>query len=386
MNEQTKLIIPRNSALEGLRGVFCIAVFNSHIIPNFYPEIMNSGTWKVVMDTPLYLFFSGGAGISFFALLIGMTFMGNIQAESYFVMLKKCIKRYFKFVIIIFVCNNLYWIFSYFGLLYCVHGTDYQDIVYFPKMDIVLPYWRVFTDSFGRIFFKGTSSFVAPFHTIGDLYWGAWIVLVLYSFLLKIKNILDHKLFFVFGNITCLVWSMLFFWLGKNIFFECIIGLWSMMFYEYFQNKQEINSSRKRNSNSMVIGISGLFIIQLSAIWKNIELNNIIDYTYLVTFGLAPIMMLIKSDRSSSFAQFLSNKIFVFLGYISFALYGIHWIVITSIGTKIMMSLLKRQKCLKASVYLVCLIISVIVSWGITTFDNHIQKKMINPLFVKFYR
>ena len=136
----------------------------------------------------------------------------------------------------------------------------------------------------------------------------------------------------------------------------------------------------------MVIGISGLFIIQLSAIWKNIELNNIIDYTYLVTFGLAPIMMLIKSDRSSSFAQFLSNKIFVFLGYISFALYGIHWIVITSIGTKIMMSLLKRQKCLKASVYLVCLIISVIVSWGITTFDNHIQKKMINPLFVKFYR
>lgn len=57
MNEQTKLINPRNSALEGLRGVFCIAVFNSHIIPNFYPEIMNSGTWKVVMDTPLYLFF-----------------------------------------------------------------------------------------------------------------------------------------------------------------------------------------------------------------------------------------------------------------------------------------------------------------------------------------
>ena len=249
MNEQTKLINPRNSALEGLRGVFCIAVFNSHIIPNFYPEIMNSGTWKVVMNTPLYLFFSGGAGISFFALLIGMTFMGNLQSESYFVMLKKCIKRYFKFVIIILVCDNLYWIFSYFGLLYCVPGTEYQDIVYFPKIDIVLPYWRVFTDSSGRIFFKGTSSFVAPFHTIGDLYWGAWIVLALYSFLLKIKNILDHKLFFVFGNITCLVWSMLFFWLGKNIFFECIIGLWSMMFYEYFQNKQEINSSRKRNSN-----------------------------------------------------------------------------------------------------------------------------------------
>lgn len=103
---------------EFLRFVFSICVFNSHCLWMF-PKLTSSSIFKILDNTPLYLFWSGGGGIAFFSVLIGYIAHMNPCKEPSDVF-KAFLKRFIRIFSIVIICDAFAWFLQKHGFWYLI--------------------------------------------------------------------------------------------------------------------------------------------------------------------------------------------------------------------------------------------------------------------------
>lgn len=79
--------------LDGLRGIFAVAVFNCHIVPNLFPAIAESKLWEILSYTPFFIFVSGGIPISYFMVLTGFAYLRQLLGRDVLTIFQKDLTR-----------------------------------------------------------------------------------------------------------------------------------------------------------------------------------------------------------------------------------------------------------------------------------------------------
>lgn len=176
----------RIQSFEGLRGIMAIAVLNCHVM-GLFPLFGQSAVGKVLLHTPLFIFISGGFGVSYFFVLSSFGFCFNNYERDFKSIIIGYIKRYFRlvptlmmsdFVVLFLVRNGFYYLmpgwFDDAGL--------FQFSIYIDKSRTV---FEVIKDSVWDIFVLGLPKYVPPFWTIQLEMLGGGIAIII---LLAIRN------------------------------------------------------------------------------------------------------------------------------------------------------------------------------------------------------
>ncbi len=100
----------RIKSIEGLRGTFAFAVFNSYTIPALFPHVIDSAIWKALFCTPLFFLKTAGFGVGYFFFVSGFGLYLLEDKKSWWRIILTILKRYFRLVPTILMCNLFCWI------------------------------------------------------------------------------------------------------------------------------------------------------------------------------------------------------------------------------------------------------------------------------------
>lgn len=168
-----------------------------------------------------------------------------------------------------------------------------------------------------HIFLKSRSHLDFPFHTIAQQFWMLYVMYAMRMILEKLSNTWLHTFILVVILVACLV-------LGLQIFYEGFVGYSMHEAFEKNRAKGIIESSYKRY---FIISFAITFA---SGIWRKLPMNIYFDYCYILPFGLVFLfhgLLIYNLKPHGTVIKRVAS-----LGKLSMFIYGIHWVVISTIG------------------------------------------------------
>lgn len=79
--------------------------------------------------------------------------------------------------------------------------------------------------------------------------------------------------------------------------------------------------------------------------------------------------------------RFLESKPFTFLGGLSFPIYGLHWLVMSSVGCYLVNHMPPGNSFSMILIYLCCLGITVLLAMVAGKINRMVQTGLVDPLF-----
>jgi len=328
--------------LDGLRGMASLMVVLHHYLCAFYPVLIFGASSIVhigpieawIAASPLNLFYNGGFAVCIFFVLSGYVLTNKFfRTKQHEVIISSAVRRYVRLMIpILFTVISAYILLA---------GRFYYNI---PVSNITGSQWLAsannYTPSFADVlkqglwgvFFESPNQFISSFNnvlwTIKIEFIGSILVFSFVSLLGDLKNR------WVFYVTTALI-------LLKTYYLAFIIG---MILSDLYTGK---NSEKFTVKNSLVkveLLVVGLFFgsYYLGGWWGeslceslHLSILNSSELFRTIGAGLVFIVLLKRTKLKKVF----SNKIFVFLGKISFTMYLLHLLVIYSVSSLLFMAL-----------------------------------------------
>jgi peptidoglycan/LPS O-acetylase OafA/YrhL len=299
--------------LTSFRFIFAFMVFFSHL------EFLNNSKIEELRWISHYIFYEGYIGVSFFFILSGFVLAYNYQSKLLFnkVQIKKFytarIARIFPLHVLTFIIsipltssvffeNKILWI-----LQAITNFTLIQSFI--PSRSFYLsfnaPSWSISCEFFFYIIFP----ILIFFYTKYKKFWILVLIIVLVlPFLSFLPFFTSEKLYNAFFYI--------------NPFFRIIDFFIGILIYNLYQNV--INENIKLNYNFLEIGSIFLFLLFFAFHYF------IIYYARYSFYYWIPISFLVFSFsfQKGFISKILSQKIFVYLGEISFAFYLFHRLIL----------------------------------------------------------
>jgi len=312
-------------AIEGIRGVACFMVVLSHLSLTFFPHLhafsgkagIENSVQGFIHNSPFGFIYSGTSAVYIFFVLSGyiLTYValkGNVHK-----LIAMSLKRYPRLMIpavvsciLAFLCFNYFtidksaltdWINGYGSLDYSLLGAIYSGTV--------------------ESFLVGKSSYNPVLWTMKIELIGSFIVFVMCLIRYK-KTTVYIELLFIFTVIFLVGVKLLSAKLGLGII-AFIVG---HLFYFYGKDIQ--------SKFSIPLLIFGLYLAGIH--------NDSLSYSALTSiFGLysyslgnfsSGVIIVYSIIFSVNLNAFFSKKIFVFMGKVSFSVYLIHLLVISTLG------------------------------------------------------
>lgn len=325
--------------IEGYKGFACLCVLLSHFISAFCNVWVTSlqereltGSWfeTWIGTTPLNLFYNGNFGVRVFFITSGF-----VLSYAYFCtgdekyLKKGAVKRYFRLILPVITVNVVTYLVMKFGLLY------HQQAAMVCKSYDWLAAFNNFEPSFtGMIkeavfgnFFGNSSQYVGPLWTMTYEMLGSLLVFAFLALFGKEK--VRYVLYVVF--------LLLF---RESNYSHFIVG---MAICDVMQGKH-VWMEKYRNSKWMipVTVIVGLFFSTYPSgtnpeitMYRYFNLNQWMD-TVTVYHFIGATLLFIAILNSKLLQKLFELKPFSFLGKYCFGLYLIHWPVMMSLSSYIM--------------------------------------------------
>ncbi len=362
--------INRIRSLEGLRGLLAVAVFNGHIIPSLFPQVVDGSIWEGAYYTPLFFLLSAGFAVSYFFFVSGFGLCISGEEKSWWKIILNILKRYCRLVPIILLCNLLCWLLMKGGFYYIDYG-DYNPQVYDLNCSILRPikeaFWGVF---------RGEYSFSNPFWTIEPQFKGILYV----SILLIVEKQLPIWLHVVINTVVAIVMYCL-----KVQATAYVISMVAgTVCYEiYIRNTPHWKRVREFAKRRKTMMYALLFLtLELIVIWFHIEsLNKALNYTFFCWIPFVVLLPVILA-HDNALDRVLEGRLLTWLGKLSFAFYGVHIIIRSSFGYAMILILKSDPDPIRiAVVYIIVLLITLVAAAGFTFINRLIQAKAVNPLF-----
>ncbi|MGN0443393.1 MAG: acyltransferase family protein [Acutalibacteraceae bacterium] len=351
--------------LDGLRGIMSINVILCHFVCVFYPQMYKSSNdvgdiLSYFGKTPLNVLVNGDIAVQYFFMLTGFLVSLSVIKNNYDgeIIRKKIANRYFRLLPIVSAATVFTYLMMKCGLQY---HLDILDKL--PQSTIVDGYCN-FVPSFKSMVttclywtYKEGNDFVGPFWTIKYELIGYVIVLLL-CFILKNSKfrriIYLASLWFVGGNYRAFI-------LGALVADLCL-SKDDTLFSKYY-NKLITNK----------IFLSGCFIFGLFFACCPIKFSSIYSIFETISFrlvtpstfraiGISLITYVIV--KSPFIHKFFENKIFMFLGKISFSTYAFHWPLMLTVQCGLFKLFIERISYNQAAVLSFLVVLPVIIGFS----------------------
>lgn len=352
---------PKNRIVvyDNLRGFFSLAVFNGHCLPILFPFLVETTAWSVINYTPFVLLRGAGFGVSYFFVLSGYGITKSIYDNKWGSIYWKCIRRYFRLLPVILICVSLSALSMKFGLYYLNPGILLDSggtkftVYYRPDINIKM----ILRDSFWDVFFRG-SSFVSAFWTMKIEIRGSILISVIIPIIRKrawtVKILIMLALL-----IACSFCS-------STYYYSLLYGVILYLIIRYIEIKQikiEVQSGRI----ILIIGLLFTYIIILGTAFSY-------DLWAFSGIGFSLVMLGMYYNKTNFITQFAEKKFVSDLGGISYGIYGIHCVVINTIGCMLINAFDKKLSIIDMLfIYAVVLTTTIFFAKIITFFDKYIK-------------
>ncbi len=379
--------------INSLKGICCLIVFTGHMISLLMPYVyfgetypMHTATEESLFKTPLNLFFNAPSALMCFLLLSGFlvplsafkTDQGNVLVNWW--------KRYLRLMPMVVIGCVLGWLVMKAGLVYSLKAID---ITYaknytewfnnFEPGKLIEKNGPIYDGMIGS--FLDRSLYNAPLGTIKFIWINSFVLLIINKFCSKLK-----VRYIIYGILICLSYMS-----GRLQYENFYVGimLLGMLLCDVFYNPL---SSGKRLPVPMgiICMIAGVY---LASVPKGSPGNGI--YSWIVTLPITHYLywaigwsfIVIAIESVSGIRRFLENRVFLWLGDVSFAIFAVHWPVVVSVSCAFLLGLLKINGMSYAGAC--CLVVTVTiaivigVSWIV---QNKIYKylcKFVNRIVEK---
>lgn len=318
--------------IDGIKGIACVMIFVHHFMLAFYPstyfgnETVSHSFWDIYLSqSPYGVIINGNFYVCIFCILSGLLIslqvwnrQGDLQKIS-----ESMLKRYFRLAFpvagvsfVVYVMLKL----SVFSNLEVakITGSTWLSSFYHEKYTIK----DVFVHSFVKTWTESDGSFSTAFWMLTYIFYGSFL-----AYILAIIGYEKNK------KIILLFMGVVAWYLWGNSLLACfgigtIIGYYSK------------NCNRKRNSICgiifIIIGVffggypSHIIPINVYKLFYNMPGQMDPSHFYHV---IGAAMVIVGIYECKEIAGFLENKLFLFLGKISFSLYLIHIPILFSVGT-----------------------------------------------------
>ena len=322
--------------LDALRGLAAIAVVLYHYttrISEIYPNYSYSG----------FKFSYGNLGVQLFFLLSGFVIFLTINKKlsSTDFLKKRAIRLYPSYIICVIATY----------LLVSIFGLEGREVSLKDAL----------------INFSLIEGFIPGIKYVDGAYWSLTVEITFYIFIALLLYIGFMKYIF---EILCL-------WLVGSIIFFLIVANNDHRILEILYQKTISNYSYL-----FIAGISFYFLSQKFS-WRYLSLllsTLIFQYVSsdIITFLIVMFLYLMFWGAINQKLKFLSNKLFVFLGSISYSLYLIH----QNLGYIILLKL-NKIGIDNQYVILIPLVISILISYLIT---KYCEKPIMKYLKIKYFK
>lgn len=353
--------------IDGLKGICCLLIVVHHYILIRYPSAYfgsNAISYLNNYDTafaqnPLSVFVNGNFLVCLFFILssVVICLQSYNSCENSKQMTKNILKRYLRFAIPIFICSILLEIFMR------IFENNPHSILDLLKSSFITVLW------------KGDNTFNGGFWVLHTTFIGTFIAM---PFGILLKNC-NKKIIIVMLFIT-----YIYFFLG-TYYLTFALGIIIAYWLVHFSNKKSIIIGLLLIFIGLIIGgyptefkpTNFYEVLNITHISKHIPLHvfwHIIG-AFMVCFGITMIPIIQKT---------LSNKVFKFLGTISFYVYVLH-----EVARKLVYFLLPKISLFCNSYMLISiigLIIMLLISIALAIIFTKYVQKYIDILITKILK
>lgn len=311
--------------IDGLKGIACFGVFLTHFFGVFYlwverQDISLSAICRLLLDYPLKILINGNFMVAIFCILSGYL-VASARVTTFKGLLKAMCKRYlrlsipiFGFCILVYICEAIWGFHNQeVGLLlnntwlsgYYKNSVDIRDVLMIP---------------FFRLWLFSDNSINGTFWMLKSLFISTMMVLVVKYICIRYYRLRGMAIF-----------SLLLVSLKTPIYFGCIMGYVIFVLANNANFESYLCKYRGRGKKLRL----PLIILALGTVWILPQWGGINEYIITLCAGICIICIMFYKKIQ----MWLSNDILVRLGDISFAIYGIHWPIICSLGLQLFLYL-----------------------------------------------
>lgn len=335
-------MLPRILYLDGLRGLLALVVFFHHFLYIYFPEVIFGGTYsefslntgysglKWVALTPANLFFNPGFAIHFFFLL-----SGYVQAQTFYqsgnllFIQRSLLKRYLRLALPV-LCTVL--------LVFCAHKFQLLRKELIPNNILNADWLKSLlpnTLSFPQVFKEGLLSCFQRNSRYYQVLWTMPTELA-NSYLVLLLVLALHQL----RHQTLLVLALLsiqFFILKEYYSIAFITG---MLLARLNAEETRFAFFCKKIWARLLFLLVGLYFgsypftgfqgAVLHSIYVPISFFE--TYPHIISYFVGTTFLFLFLLQSERLQNFLSLKVFLFYGRISFMLYLLHFLVLLTVA------------------------------------------------------
>lgn len=342
------------SHITSLKGLSCIFIVLGHFLGIVkYAEIIPFSiyTINILKSFRLYFLIDESFWLYSFFLISGYLIANSkiFSIKSFFI---KCFFRFFRLGIpILFSSYIIFLIYKYLGFYnqktICLFVNDWFQSSYNVPLSLFM------------VLLSPVNTLLSSYCPINPPYW-VLKDMFLASILIYFCNYLKKYIQNMFAIYFFILLVLYFF---SNIVFACFTGAILNYIEKYTINNQNSILYSIYSSNPLLI-----FVLSFLLCLLNSSIGKIIFFSVFIIY-FPKIKML---------NRLLENKIFIFLGKISFGIYAFHWPVICSIGAYLILYL-NKLFTMKESY-----IISLAVSYFFSIIIAYIFYQMIEKTAYKF--
>lgn len=324
--------------VEGYKGFACLCVMLSHFFAAFcnvwvtsLPERQHTGAWfeTWIGTTPLNLFYNGNFGVRVFFITSGFVLSYAFFKNGNEMYLKKgAVKRYFRLFLPVVLVNIITYLLMKGGLLFhqeaAMISKSYDWLGAFNNFEPSL--YGVLKEAFFGNFFTNTATYVGPLWTMTYEMLGTLLVFAFLALFGKQK--VRYVLYVIFVVMF-----------QESNYSHFIVG---MALCDLMTNGEAFLEKYRKSKWAVILTvIVGLFFSSYPSgtdpsitMYRWFNLNQFMD-TVTVYHFIGATLLFFAILNSTLLQKFFEWKPFLFLGKYSFGLYLVHWPVMLSLSSYI---------------------------------------------------